>query len=620
MWQIRKNMFFMCFTAGLALLASKYRINVLQSVKQICHSITKKHISHKNKRNIEDNNGRKELKVSLDKIILADSPEQCDYAVQRIRCNLSDGVLGFDCEWINGESVSLLQLATHNGVCALFRLNKIGFIPLQLRELLASRNFLKVGVASFEDGKKLAKDYNCHVFGTVDLRSLAHSFSLVAPTNLAAFSVQYLGVEIDKVPEIRCGNWNADTLLDEQIKYASCDAYASVLIFYKIMQKARQRRPLWKNLMLYVKYLQNYTREQRFFDLPNEVIDARFKGHKEKTIKNNNNNIIVCSNSNIDKKVGQIIERNSNSDYKTSVPARNKPLYHNCYLQAPDGDILCTCDKKKAEWYVSKQLGEIVQENPLTVRLKFEPSGRASGEVGKYYTQVKVNQCVVCGASDKFIRKNVVPREYRKYFPLVMKSHQSHDVLLLCPSCHEVSNFQDLHLRRKLSEMCDAPLSGPLLRSEESIPKGWKMLQSAVKVLRDGVSLPYERRKELEIYIMKFTGQKEITAGFLNVLHEQLAEKIFQKNLQKKSLKKNIPAQVKNQPHGLKVVQYFEKKDGGLVELEKLWREHFLDTMKPKFLPDLWSVSHNQERLCIRQSENRIEPSDAKVAGIIVNK
>lgn len=116
-------------------------------------------------------------------------------------------------------------------------------------------------------------------------------------------------------------------------------------------------------------------------------------------------------------KLGQIISRNNFSGYKNSIPARNKPLYHNCYLQAPDGDTLCTCDKKKAEWYVSKQLGEVVSEEPFTVKLKFEPSGRALGEVGKYYTLVKVNQCVVCGTSDKFIRKNVVPREYRKYFP-----------------------------------------------------------------------------------------------------------------------------------------------------------------------------------------------------------
>ena len=37
--------------------------------------------------------------------------------------------------------------------------------------------------------------------------------------------------------------------------------------------------------------------------------------------------------------------------------ARNKPLYHNCQLWAPDGQLLCTCDVKKALWYVEKGLG-----------------------------------------------------------------------------------------------------------------------------------------------------------------------------------------------------------------------------------------------------------------------
>lgn len=56
--------------------------------------------------------------------------------------------------------------------------------------------------------------------------------------------------------------------------------------------------------------------------------------------------------------------------------------------------------------------------------------------------------------------------------------------------------------------------------------------------------------------------------------------------------------------------------EGGLVELERMWREHFLTTMEPKYLPSLWSVRHNQERLIIRQAQNRIEPQDAKVAGL----
>lgn len=40
-----------------------------------------------------------------------------------------------------------------------------------------------------------------------------------------------------------------------------------------------------------------------------------------------------------------------------SYSTRQSPLYHNCKLQAPDGQLLCTCDEKKANWYMDKELG-----------------------------------------------------------------------------------------------------------------------------------------------------------------------------------------------------------------------------------------------------------------------
>lgn len=67
--------------------------------------------------------------------------------------------------------------------------------------------------------------------------------------------------------------------------------------------------------------------------------------------------------------------------------------------------------------YLFRKLGIKVCDNPLTVRLKFEPSGRAVDEVGQYYTQEKANRCVVCGSNKSYIRKNIVPREYRRHFP-----------------------------------------------------------------------------------------------------------------------------------------------------------------------------------------------------------
>lgn len=68
--------------------------------------------------------------------------------------------------------------------------------------------------------------------------------------------------------------------------------------------------------------------------------------------------------------------------------------------------------------------------------------------------------------------------------------------------------------------------------------------------------------------------------------------------------------------HGEKVVKEFQENHGGLIELEKIWRQHFLTTMKPKFLPSLWSVSHNEDRLKIRASEGRVEKEDLVVAGL----
>jgi len=89
----RNNMFLVCVTVGLVFLASKYRNNVLRSVKHLYKNIKIRDGSKakiRDRQDTDDNNNedtddKKEVKLVLDKIILADSPEKCDYAVQRIR-------------------------------------------------------------------------------------------------------------------------------------------------------------------------------------------------------------------------------------------------------------------------------------------------------------------------------------------------------------------------------------------------------------------------------------------------------------------------------------------------------------------------------------------------------
>ncbi|KOB65822.1 Exonuclease 3'-5' domain-containing protein 2 [Operophtera brumata] len=43
--------------------------------------------------------------------------------------------------------------------------------------------------------------------------------------------------------------------------------------------------------------------------------------------------------------------------------------------------------------------------------------------------------------------------------------------------------------------------------------------------------------------------------------------------------------------HGFKVVTKYLNKNGGLLKLEEEWRTHFLKTMKPKFMPELWLLT-----------------------------
>lgn len=117
----------------------------------------------------------------------------------------------------------------------------------RFQELLSSECILKVGVAPYEDGRKLTNDYGCRVFGTVDLRTLANRLGVPSRKSLAALTMEYLGTEMDKILEVRCGDWNADVLTEQQKAYAAYDAIASVLIYHKV-DEVSIKRSIGKNM------------------------------------------------------------------------------------------------------------------------------------------------------------------------------------------------------------------------------------------------------------------------------------------------------------------------------------------------------------------------------------
>ncbi|KAG9481036.1 hypothetical protein GDO78_010341 [Eleutherodactylus coqui] len=220
-----------------------------------------------------------------------------------------------------------------------------------------------------------------------------------------------------------------------------------------------------------------------------------------------------------DQKEGSTEQTNVNSQgdprrYKkkplgVGYSVRKSPLYDNCFLHAPDGQPLCTCDRKKAQWYLDKGIGDLISSDPFVVRLRFEPSGRPESSVD-YYLTVKENLCVVCGKRESYIRKNIVPHEYRRHFPIQMKDHNSHDVLLLCTSCHAVSNYYDNNLKQQLAVEFSAPIG---------CEEGMRMLEdpirrqvrSAARALLHASKLPVNRREELLSEIRAFYLVDDVT-------------------------------------------------------------------------------------------------------------
>ncbi|MEE6491821.1 hypothetical protein FKM82_016394 [Ascaphus truei] len=491
-------------------------------------------------------------------------------------------VLGMDCEWVSVDGkanpVSLLQMASYSGLCVLVRLPRLvgsgRTIPKTLLDLLADGSILKVGVGCWEDASKLLCDYGLSVKGNVDIRYLAmrHRRDLFHNClSLKSLSETLLCCPLEKSLHLRCSNWEAEEFSQDQVSYAARDAQVSVALFLHLLGFFPSPDPpiSWQSLL---------AKCQGLIDIP-------FKGKGSCTFNEEGNGEshkrrVWASEQTAQSPQGKDPRRNKRKALGVGYSARKSPLYDNCFLHAPDGQPLCTCDRKKAQWYLDKGIGEMMSSDPLIVKLRFEPSGRPESSID-YYLTVKENLCVVCGKRESYIRKNIVPHEYRRHFPIQMKDHNSHDVLLLCTSCHAVSNYYDTSLKQQLAGEFSAPngceegvrlLEDPVRRQ----------VRSGARALLNAGGLPEQRREELLTIIKAFYSTENITAETLQEA-ANLETRVFNETFK---------------PHGLKVVQSFANSGlKSLMELERRWRQHFLDTMQPKHLPQQWSVDHNHSKL-----------------------
>ncbi|KAF9975162.1 hypothetical protein BGZ73_001270 [Actinomortierella ambigua] len=150
---------------------------------------------------------------------------------------------------------------------------------------------------------------------------------------------------------------------------------------------------------------------------------------------------------------------------KRKIPkhmCKSKPqIYDNISVYAPpDSALIFKCSQKKADWYLSRSLAR--QISPTSIHLTFVPAGRGR-EGDAYYLEERENKCVICGRETKDAGASmlhVVPEQYRKWFPIRLKSHSSHDILVACPECNADWDRGATQLRKQIVQVYQVPLEG----------------------------------------------------------------------------------------------------------------------------------------------------------------
>jgi len=249
---------------------------------------------------------------------------------------------------------------------------------------------------------------------------------------------------------------------------------------------------------------------------------------------------------------------------------RKGNLYEHCRLLNNKGEILANCNKKKIQWYLDRGLGTIVKEEPLTLKLNFVANG--PGHKGnKFYLEKKQNVCVGCGTKKDIVRYHVVPLYYRKYFPEFLRSHCSHDIVLLCIKCRARVNENVMF--KKIAEETGVPHDIPKF---VDLPEVAHAKKAASALLRPEIleRIPLDRQKKL----------RETCAKYLKKSCDEVTPKDLRRILDR-NIREAVSAYV---PPGKQIVDNMS-----LEEVRRLiyrWRQFFLDTVKPQHLSKYWSV------------------------------
>lgn len=248
----------------------------------------------------------------------------------------------------------------------------------------------------------------------------------------------------------------------------------------------------------------------------------------------------------------------------------SKKLYDNILAVAPSGEPLCRCNQDKANWYLKRDLAEVVSDNPTVIRLKFEPKGK--GHAGDdFYLAERQNHCAVCGKGDDQTRHHIVPYCFRRFFPDKLKSHNSHDIVPLCVVCHDKYEIHADELKKLIGQTLGVAYGGNTAGFD---PAKLRVKRHGTALLFYRDRIPPDRLALLVKSLKDYYGKDQITeADIQDAAHLDPA----------------VPAVGGRKKFGEVVVEKVKDLDAFV----KMWRRHFVKTMQPKHMPPHWTVERN---------------------------
>jgi len=268
-----------------------------------------------------------------------------------------------------------------------------------------------------------------------------------------------------------------------------------------------------------------------------------------------------------------------------NLNTENWKVYH------PSGRHMFTCGEKKAQWYLDRDLA--IEFKTKKIKLLFTPRGNGFEDNEEFGRGIRESRCVVGGLEEGLQRHHIVPYCYRTYFPKAFKSKNHHDVVLINHEIHSdyeqlANQFKDeigrmfnvksinefnIEYTTKLREI--GKKNSILLNAIHSLFKCYnkiprKVILEKLQFISNETEIPFKRIKGYS-YVQMYK------------MYELLEE---QHIIETEAFK------VENRKlydHGYHVVQKLDT-DEKIEDFVKLWRNHFIDTMQPQFMPTGWSI------------------------------